>query len=222
MVRHSSEQPGTSVEEVQGDTPSVEWFQIRQNMVRQSGTSAPAARQRAGPGGEVSLLKHKRTATPLYKVRQGEFHALITKEEFIARNLGCKLPETATVTENCSTTQRIHWHLSHLYWEHRNTIVERSRAKREGKELPGLKPLCYTRTMKVLVLHFFDRVVRHGPEVVPYIEEEDGQKSDDFFQRVLKRDVAGDNDGVGVPGTDEAMKTESTDDSDPDWSPQNN
>ena len=153
----------------------------------------------------------------------GEFHALITREEFIARNPGRKLPETATATENRSTTQRIRWHLSHLYREHRNTIVERSRAKREGKQLPGLKPLCYTQTMKALVLHFFDRVVHHGPEVVPYIEEEDGQKSDDdFFQRVLKRDVAGDNDGVGVLGTDEHIKTESTEDADPDWSPLNN
>ena len=222
-VRRSSEQPGTSVEEVQGDTPSVEWFQIRQNMVRQVGTSALAVHQRAGPGGEVSLLKHKRAATPLYKVRQGKFHALITREEFIARNPGRKLPETATATENCSTTQRIRWRLSHLYREHRNTIVERSRAKREGKQLPGLKPLRYTRTMKALVLHFFDRVVRHGHAVVPYIEEEDGQKSDDdFFQRVLKHDVAGDNDGVGVLGTDEHIKTESTEDADPDWSPLNN
>ena len=186
------------------------------------GTSAPAARQRAGPGGQVSLLKHNRTATPLYKVRQGEFHALLTKAEFIVRNPGRKLPETATATENRSTTQRIRWSLSHLYREHRNTIVECSRAKREGKELPGLKPLRYTRTMKALVLHFFDRVVRHGPAVVPYIEEEDDQKSDDdFFQRVLKRDVPRDNDGAGVPGNDESMETESVDDSDPDWSPQN-
>ena len=231
-VRRSSEQPGASAEEGQGDTPSAECFQIRQNMVRQAGTSAPAARQRAGPGGEVSLLKHKVTATPLYKVRQGEFHALLTKEEFMARNPGQKLPETTTATENRSATQRICWRLSHLYREHRNTIVERSRAKREGKELPVLKPLRYTRTMKALVLHFFDRVVRHGPAVVPYTEEKDGQKlDDDFFQRILKRDVAlqsglpptqaGDKDGAGAPGTDGPMDDESADDSDPDWSPRN-
>ena len=183
--------PEVSGEEMHGEAPSADWFQIPQNMVRRAGTSAPAARQRAGPGGEVSLLKHKVTATPLYKVRQADFHALITKEEFIARNPGEKLPETATATENRSTTQRIHWRLSHLYREHRNTIVKRSPTKRAGKELPPLKPLRYRRTMKALVLYFFDRVVRHGPSVVPYIDEKDGQKSDDeLFQRVLKLDAA--------------------------------
>ena len=84
--------------------------------------------------------------------------------------------------------------------------------------------------MKALVLHFFDRVVQHGPSVVPYIEEKDGQKSDDeLFHRVLQRDVdrrsgshpEGSQGIEVIEGTDMDMSSDDgiSDDSDPDWSP---
>ena len=70
------------------DVPLAEWFQIWQNMVQHAGMSASSVQQKVGPRGEVSLLKHKVASTPLYKVHQGEFHELITREEFFSRNPG--------------------------------------------------------------------------------------------------------------------------------------
>ena len=86
--RGSCSQPKTRNVGVSEEAPVTEWFQIRQNMVWQAATSAPSAWRKVGPGGDVSLLKHKVASTPLYKVRQGEFHELITREEFMDRPRG--------------------------------------------------------------------------------------------------------------------------------------
>ena len=165
------------------------WFSARKAMTKRYGRPAPSSWRNAGPGGEVSTLKHKVATIPYYKVKKGSIYELVTREEYQQLEPGKKIPTSASASDNRNVVHNIKYRISKRYRDYRANVVERSRIKKNQKgDLPELLKMRPTSTIKALVVHFHDRVIQFGSSVVPYIEEKDPDKTDDeFFEEVKFR-----------------------------------
>ena len=85
-------------------------------------------------------MRHKKSKTAVYPVKQDGTTMMVTGQEYRKMNPDRALPTSILVSESQNIVQRIRWSISAHYREHRRNTIHRSKAKRTGRgEAPPKK-----------------------------------------------------------------------------------
>ena len=163
------------------------WFGSRAGIIKNFGQQAQTSKN-LSEGTVGSMIRFKKAKKPVYAVHNKDgSKTLVTKEEIKQLKPHVKsTPSLVFALENRNVTSIIHWRLSARYREHCRLTIQRSRRKSEGHKLRPMALLKRTSTISKLINFFFDSAILHGIEVVPYIEENDPDKtSDEFYEKVM-------------------------------------
>ena len=124
-----------------------------------------------------------------YRVKVGNTSKLLTRQE--QKELPATIkPKTYSLTaeKRKALRNRIRRRVSKKFREKESTSKLRHMCKKQSKDLPPIKELRYTRTIRNLISYFVDQYTRYHEAGLPMrMEESDSDHSDDeYYERTIQ------------------------------------